>query len=302
MGLAPALARGGQRVIVVDLRPEAVPKRRRRSLAIDPASLASALGEPEVNLTGLAVRTGVPGVSLLQLGDVAEAVADGGHWLTNIMMSLSGRGLTLVVEGPPVIGEAAARWVVVPTRDGECDAWGRLIGPLTAAGFTPTGDRNAADALGMTIVAGATLGGDDVGAGVPAAVPDPETNLIQRTYHLRPTTVATLELTASSLGKRLGRHVRKSKVVAWSIMYTQPLEHLDRVGPGGDLVQRTYHLKPDTIGHLSQVGVLASRAAGRHMRLSAVVDLAVRLFAESTPQEQERIIEWDRRRRPANRA
>ena len=302
-GLAAALAGHGRQVLLLDLRPGTAPKRRRGSPPLDPSSLASAMTDPGVDLAGLAVPTRVRGLSALRLGDLAEALRDEREdWVAEAVCRLGDGGRTVVVENPPPIGGvAASRWVVVPSRDGECDVWGGLIGPLTAAGLVVAEGDAAVDVVGMTVLPAAVPSADEPD-GRHGGQPDPERGLLQRTYHLRPSTVDTLEVVTSSLSQRLGRHIRKSRVVAWAIRYAPVLEHIDRVDRAPDLVQRTYHLGRGTVSYLSQVGVLASRVAGRHVRLSAVVDVAIGLFAEMPPQEQDQIVDWDGRRRPDNRA
>jgi hypothetical protein len=235
---------------------------------------------------------------VIGLGDIGEQVT--AEWLTDVIVRAADGRRTIVVGSPPAVsGVSVDHWVVIPTCDGQCDLWGGLIEPLTRAGLAIVGDGVAADLLAFTTLpqaaadaAEAERDTEDAGDG----------DLVQRTYHLCGSTVETLDLVAASLADRLGRHVRKSQVVAWALRYTQVLEDVDRVMPSEGLVQRTYHLSRGTIKDLSHVGVLASRVAGRHMRLSAVVDLAIRLFSEMAPLEQERIIDWDRRRRPENRA
>ena len=78
--------------------------------------------------------------------------------------------------------------------------------------------------------------------------------------------------------------------------YAQDLVSRVDTGP------RTHHIQPTTVDRLSQLALLSSRILRRHVRLSDVVDLAVRLFCQLAPDEQDVVITGNRRRRRSRRA
>ena len=217
-----------------------------------------------------------------------------------LVLAAVGGGFDMVVvdSPPPLSGIAAGTWVVVGAEDGRCDL-GAVLAPLQELGLAACAAGGDPDLI--LVVALPCL--EDGSEEPPSqATPDGAPDLLQRTYHLQQSTVEALRIAAATIGARSGRHMRQSRVVALAIRYAPVLDRVERIVGGGALMQRTYHLRPATVQHLAQLALLASRLSGRHVRLSAVVDLAIRLFCALPPDEQDAIIARDAGRRPGNRA
>ena len=74
------------------------------------------------------------------------------------------------------------------------------------------------------------------------------------------------------------------------------------MGSREDTLPRTYYLRPDALTYLSQLELLASRVVMRHVRLSDVVNLSIRLFCAAPLDRQAELLRADRGKRLHNRA
>ncbi|MEI6500513.1 MAG: hypothetical protein WCP21_05720, partial [Armatimonadota bacterium] len=218
----------------------------------------------------------------------------------------------VVASPPPVDGLQAARLLVVPSQGGRCDVIGGVITPLKVIGLRPDGEiADAPDLLVATLVPGeirrnmieaapaASAPRDD---GVPTTAVETEPDdVVPRLYYLSAEAIGSLRVFSSTLSDRLGRHVTLSEIVSIAIRTSPVLDQAERLGDYGAGQARIFHLRRSTLTHLTQLALLASRALGRHVRLSEIVDLSLRLHCAQPLERQVELLEGNRRKRE-NRA
>lgn len=313
--LATACAGAGLSTILLDLTPRP-PRSRQRGRAgrCSLVSLLAALADDAVHLGQATGFTETPGLSVLMArpspagdDDDPDVVAE---LLTTVIERLLASHDRVVVAGPPPLAELqAAMLILVPSRDGRCDVIRDLISPLKSAGFRlDKAIADAPDILVATLVLERTLC-DVPRAAAPTSpapindddltpAPQAETDdVVPRCYHLSPDAIGSLKVFSRTLSDRLGRHVTLSEIVSVAIRTSPILEQADLLGNEGPGRARIYYLRPSTLTHLTQLALLASRALGRHIRLSDVVDLAIRLFFARPLDRQVELLEANRRKR-----
>lgn len=266
------------------------------------SEIPSPLGGAGGGVERLTAGADVPQSGIAPIGGATSA-SESEMMPSGVLRRLQGHDGLVIVEDPPVLDDvAASKWIVAPWRDGTCDLQAEMIAPLAGAGMIvePTLGTDGG-LLGVIIIPG-VAGRDAPTEDDPGAEPNAERRLIPRTYHLRPTTINSLRACAVATSAHLGHHVTKSEIVGVAIRTSPVLSHVDLLGIDARLTPRTYHLRPMTIAHLEHVAMLAPEIVGRHVRLSHVVDVAIRLFCRESPGRRAELITENRRRTLANRA
>ena len=310
--LGRALAGQGLTTVILDLTPR-VSKSRQRGLAgaCELVAVLEALLDPDVAPGELAAPTDVVGLDGLAANPSPDATAGPAPdpvpaFLAVLRRLLEGYDRVLV-ERPPVIGALVPGRIIVAPRHGlVCDVIKDVLEPLRGTGWVA--DRGIAsepELLAVMLpvfraevpgVAGDLPEGDALPPprGDTRATPD---GLLPRTYYLSPETVGSLQVWSRTLSGRLGRHVKRSEIVAVAIRTSPVLQHRELLDARGVGFPRTYYLRPATLDHLAQVALLASRSLGSHVRLSDVVELSLKLFLAEPADRQVQLLEDNRRKR-----
>ncbi|MEN6644005.1 MAG: hypothetical protein ABFE08_16330 [Armatimonadia bacterium] len=312
--LAEACAWAGLRTILLDLTPRPPRSRQRgRAGTCDLPSLLTALADGVADVSQMTASSAVPGLSALTVRPSPTDDADGTDVVAELLTRLIERLLAdhdrVVVASPPrLAGLQATRILVVPSRAGRCDVIGDIIKPLKAVGLPPDrGVAGAPDLLVVTLVPDLVRRhmpeevtpqsagpGDEVGRA--SAIQDPQ-DVVPRLYYLSSEAIGSLRVFSRTLSERTGRHIRLSEIVAVAIRTSPVLDHAELLGRRGASQARTFALRRSSITHITQLSLLGSRALGRHIRLSDVVDLAIHLFFALPLERQVQLLQANRRKR-----
>ena len=315
--LATACAAAELRTVLLDLTPRP-PRSRQRGRAgkCSLASLLAALSDDAADLGQMTSSTKIPGLGLLAArpspaDDVGEPDVVAGLLALLMDRLLANHKLVVVASPPPLNGLQPAVLRVVPSRDGRCDVIRDVISPLKGIGLLADREIAAAPELlvatlvpewipryvpEQTAPTALASNADSIPTAALEADADAD-DVVTRCYYLSAEAIGSLRVFSQTLSDRTGRHVTLSEMVSVAIRTSPILDQAEQIGRSGAGKARTFYLRRSTLNHLSQLALLASRALGRHVRLSDVVDLAIRLHCAQPLERQVELLEGNRRKR-----